>query len=74
MARGKRLDDDGETCQQYVITDQQRIAARRTIAANAVDVTEAAEIMRMLGIHPSQDAEAAAAQDKRLTTSVPKFV
>ena len=34
------------------IPDDQVIAARRTVCAYAVDAEEAAEMMRMLGIHP----------------------
>ena len=31
--------------------------ARRTIASNAENADDAAELMKMLGIHPSQDDE-----------------
>jgi hypothetical protein len=36
------------------IPDEQRDAARRTVASYATDAAEAAELMRMLGIYPGQ--------------------
>lgn len=38
------------------ITDEQCKAARRTVAAHAIDVTDAIELMCMLGIAPGQEA------------------
>lgn len=34
-----------------------RAKAQRTVAANAIDATEAANLMMMLGIHPSQSED-----------------
>jgi len=54
---------------EFPLTAGQRIAARRTVCSFAVDAADAAEIMRALGIHPSQDAEAGV-EDQRVA-SVP---
>ncbi len=40
---------------EYRISADQAAAARRTIAAYALDAVDAAELMRALGIHPSDD-------------------
>jgi hypothetical protein len=36
------------------LTEEQRKAARRTVAQYAIDVADATELMEMLGVHPSQ--------------------
>ena len=38
-----------------VLTAAQAHAARLTVCANATDAAEAETLMRMLGLHPSQD-------------------
>jgi hypothetical protein len=39
------------------ITDQQRTAARRTVAQHAVDAEDAAQLMLALGLFPGQELE-----------------
>lgn len=36
------------------LNDSQKERARRTVAANAIDAHDAAQLMMALGIHPSQ--------------------
>ena len=36
------------------LNESQKERARRTVAANAIDATDAANLMMALGIHPSQ--------------------
>lgn len=54
---------------EIVVTPEQRAAARRTVAANAFDAAEAAEMMRMLGINPDQDGDGQA-----LHTELPRHM
>jgi len=44
-------------CVAVPITDEQRTAARRTVAENAIDVADATELLKMLGLYPGQEVE-----------------
>lgn len=51
-----QIEDVGElTDEQREQVAAQRKKAQRTVAAYATDAEDAAELMKMLGIHPSQD-------------------
>lgn len=39
------------------LSDEQRTAARRIVAGNAVDAQDATALMLMLGIYPGQESE-----------------
>jgi len=51
----RHLDDDLETFAEMA-EDQVRFA-RKIIAANAIDATDAANLMMALGIHPCQEVK-----------------
>ena len=39
------------------ITSEQRAAARRTVAENALDADDAAQLLLMLGVFPGQESD-----------------
>ena len=49
------FDNDCETFAE--VAEDQVGFARKTVAANAIDATDAAELMMALGIHPCQEAK-----------------
>jgi hypothetical protein len=51
-----QIEDVGDlTDDQKLLVQEQRKKAQRTVAAYATDAEDAAELMKILGIHPSQD-------------------
>jgi hypothetical protein len=52
----EHFDDKFETFVE--IAEDQVGFARKTVAANAIDATDAANLMRALGIHPCQEGKA----------------
>jgi hypothetical protein len=57
----EKLDSKNVTavCDEPIeLTQDQRYAAQRTVAHYATDAADAAELMMILGIHPSQEPDA----------------
>lgn len=50
------VEDVGDiTDEQKALWGQRKAAAQRTVANHAADAEDATELMKMLGIHPSQE-------------------
>lgn len=51
--------------------DDVRADAQRTVCNNAIDATDAADLMHMLGIHPDQKTESLLYDELNVPDSVP---
>lgn len=58
------IPEDGVT----TLTEDQKTAARRTVAQNAIDAKDAAELMYMLGVFPHQETDEFQAGDSFRTS------
>lgn len=55
MGRGTSLNTDAVNLSgKYVPSEETKQACRKVVCGNATDSKEAIELMKMLGIHPSQ--------------------